>query len=472
MFEGINNSIGVDVERVQVSWLFGDWLRVTAGRKHMAWGYYNDTYHHGNIFELTTSRPYSVDFEDSLGIVMSHLIGFSASTARSGSDRPYLRYDVEAGNPRSADITAVSVQYAQSTARHRQRAPPAHADRRPDPRRQRRCATSSRRSLRLRQGRPTRPVDRGARRRRACRLHRAPPPLRHRGVRDAAQPGRAWRRRASTARFASSATRSARSPRTCARSTSGFPASNDIIFQYLAGERARGKIVGANSVYAGIQDFFDLRVGVKWMVMPQLAIKLEADRLGRDGQHMEYGTAQGSVRVLMKPLSLFPAWPLALGLGLAAALTFAGPRATAGGAFIFVVNARNPTAAVSASDVKRLASGGTKVWEGGAVVQLGIIPGDAPETQYLAATMETTVRELMSLLQQQVFKGELRRPAILRSSADCVASPARAREASVSRRAGRPPGTARAYSCSSERAGRPSWLQWSRSALWPAAAPS
>ncbi len=124
----------------------------------------------------------------------------------------------------------------------------------------------------------------------------------------------------------------------------------------------------------------------------------------------------------MKPLSLFPpARPLALGLGLAAALTFAGPRATAGGAFVFVVNARNPTAAVSASDVKRLASGGTKVWEGGAVVQLGIIPGDAPETQFLAATMETTVRELMSLLKQQVFKGELRRPAILRSSADCVA---------------------------------------------------
>jgi hypothetical protein len=29
---------------------------------------------------------------------------------------------------------------------------------------------------------------------------------------------------------------------------------------------------------------------VKWLVVPQLALKLEADRLGRDGQHMEYAT--------------------------------------------------------------------------------------------------------------------------------------------------------------------------------------
>jgi len=113
MFEGLHNSIGVDVERLQVSYLFGDWLRLTAGRKHLSWGYYNDTYHHGTIFELTTSRPYSVDFEDSLGLVMSHLVGFAVDGTFKVGKSATLRYDAEVGNPRSADVTAVPVQYAE-----------------------------------------------------------------------------------------------------------------------------------------------------------------------------------------------------------------------------------------------------------------------------------------------------------------------------------------------------------------------
>ena len=59
--------------------------------------------------------------------------------------------------------------------------------------------------------------------------------------------------------------------------------------------------------------------------------------------------------------------------------------------------------------------------DGGVVVQLGIIPGDAPETAYLASVLGVSVRDLLALIQQQVFKGELRRPVVLRSSNDCVA---------------------------------------------------
>ncbi len=105
---------------------------------------------------------------------------------------------------------------------------------------------------------------------------------------------------------------------------------------------------------------------------------------------------------------------------VAATVTLVPPADAADG-FNLVVNQKNPVASLSASEVKRLVTGGTKVWEGGAVVQLGVIPGDAPETQHLASILDTTTRELMSLIQQQVFKGELRRPAALRSSAECVA---------------------------------------------------
>jgi len=43
-----------------------------------------------------------------------------------------------------------------------------------------------------------------------------------------------------------------------------------------------------------MQNFFDLRIGVKWLVIPQLALKLEVDRVGRDSQHMEYATVKAA----------------------------------------------------------------------------------------------------------------------------------------------------------------------------------
>ena len=115
MFEGFGNNIGVDVERMELSYQFKNWLRVRAGRSHMAWGYYNDTYHHGNIFELTTSRPYSVNFEDSSGIILSHCVGagVDGTFALGQTD---VRYDVDACNPHAPDITAVSVQYPEDTS--------------------------------------------------------------------------------------------------------------------------------------------------------------------------------------------------------------------------------------------------------------------------------------------------------------------------------------------------------------------
>ena len=94
---------------------------------------------------------------------------------------------------------------------------------------------------------------------------------------------------------------------------------------------------------------------------------------------------------------------------------------SAGGAFNVLVNAHSAPVSLAPADLKRLVVGGTKVWPSGAVVQLGIIPSDEPETRYLASLLETTPRELLSLIQQQVFKGDVRRPVVLRSSNDCAA---------------------------------------------------
>lgn len=110
---------------------------------------------------------------------------------------------------------------------------------------------------------------------------------------------------------------------------------------------------------------------------------------------------------------------LVFGLSLIAAAS--GSTSAAAGGFAVLVNRENPVTSMSKSELKRVFTGGTKQWDSGAVVQIGVIPSDAAETQYLAGLLETTPRELLARIQEQVFKGELRRPAVLRTSADCVA---------------------------------------------------
>jgi hypothetical protein len=110
----------------------------------------------------------------------------------------------------------------------------------------------------------------------------------------------------------------------------------------------------------------------------------------------------------------------ALFVALAASVTGL-PNAGAAGGFVIVVNAANPLSSLSRSDVKGALTGRTKQWASGAVVQLGIIPADVAETQYLAGLVDLTPRELLAHIQEQIFKGELRRPVTLHSSAECVA---------------------------------------------------
>jgi hypothetical protein len=107
-FEAEDNELAFDVERAQVSYLVANFLRLRAGRSHTAFGYYNDTYHHGNLFELTTSRPFSVQFEDAGGLFTAHLVGAGAD-GTFNAPKGTLRYDLEVGNGRLADITAVAV---------------------------------------------------------------------------------------------------------------------------------------------------------------------------------------------------------------------------------------------------------------------------------------------------------------------------------------------------------------------------
>ena len=109
-------------------------------------------------------------------------------------------------------------------------------------------------------------------------------------------------------------------------------------------------------------------------------------------------------------------------LAVAAALLVSLETGTrAGDSFVVLVHRGNVVTSLSRSELKRIVTGGTRQWESGAAVQLGIIPAPVPETSSLGTLVDLTVRDLLARLQEQVFNGEIRRPVVLRSSTDCVA---------------------------------------------------
>jgi hypothetical protein len=89
--------------------------------------------------------------------------------------------------------------------------------------------------------------------------------------------------------------------------------------------------------------------------------------------------------------------------------------------FVVLCNKANNVSSLSKSDLRKLFTGGTKQWPSGAVVQVGLITSDSPETTELGNWLGMSPRELMQRIQEQVFKGEMKRPVVLRSSADCLA---------------------------------------------------
>ncbi len=76
---GRDNSFGVDVERLLLTYSFGDFLNVAVGRFHSAIGYYNTAYHHSTWLQTTTGRPFLFQFEDQGGILPIHNVGATAS---------------------------------------------------------------------------------------------------------------------------------------------------------------------------------------------------------------------------------------------------------------------------------------------------------------------------------------------------------------------------------------------------------
>jgi hypothetical protein len=100
VFEGgTDTRVVTDVERLQLTYLFNDYLSVSAGRFHTGIGFYNTAFHHASYFETPVGRPRVFAFEDEGGVLPVHDVGVSVHGAVPGTGST-LHYLAEVGNGR------------------------------------------------------------------------------------------------------------------------------------------------------------------------------------------------------------------------------------------------------------------------------------------------------------------------------------------------------------------------------------
>ena len=93
-------SVGVDLERAQLGYQFGNAGTAWVGRFHTPYGYYNTAFHHGQQIATSLRRPRFLAFEDQGGIMPAHTVGmWFTGTRRTGEGR--VGYDFYVGNAQS-----------------------------------------------------------------------------------------------------------------------------------------------------------------------------------------------------------------------------------------------------------------------------------------------------------------------------------------------------------------------------------
>ncbi len=103
LLEALIESGGVDVERLQIGYLFSDSLKAYAGRFHTALGYWNTAFHHGTFLYTTMQRPFFLRFEDDGGALPTHTVGLLL-TGRRFLPSGEFSYSAVVGNGSSVTV--------------------------------------------------------------------------------------------------------------------------------------------------------------------------------------------------------------------------------------------------------------------------------------------------------------------------------------------------------------------------------
>lgn len=103
-----DNSLGVDVERMLISYRVSDALSISAGRYHTALGYWNQTYHHGRILFASLARPQFYEFEDNGGLLPVHGVGIQVAGLVE-IPAATLEYTANVGNGRGREVDEIQM---------------------------------------------------------------------------------------------------------------------------------------------------------------------------------------------------------------------------------------------------------------------------------------------------------------------------------------------------------------------------
>jgi hypothetical protein len=92
-----SQSVGVDMERLQVGYVASDALTIWVGRFHSPYGYWNTAFHHGPQIQTSIQRPKFLAFEDTYGMMPAHTVGVWGS-GRQAFGEGRITYDAAVGN--------------------------------------------------------------------------------------------------------------------------------------------------------------------------------------------------------------------------------------------------------------------------------------------------------------------------------------------------------------------------------------
>ncbi len=109
-----DNAIGVDVERLLLTYRPSDYFHISIGRYHTWVGYYNTAFNRGEFFETSTDRPFVFAFDDFGGVLPMQDVGATA-TGKIPTGKLGLNWIAEVGNGRAWGINVEPAQNRQDS---------------------------------------------------------------------------------------------------------------------------------------------------------------------------------------------------------------------------------------------------------------------------------------------------------------------------------------------------------------------
>jgi hypothetical protein len=110
----VDNSFGVDVERLLLQYKQNDYFNFSIGRYHSSIGYYNTAFHQGAWFQTAVDRPFMYAFDDQGGFLPLQEVGVTVS-GQIPSGNIGLNYVAEMGNGRAHLLGSDPAQNFQDT---------------------------------------------------------------------------------------------------------------------------------------------------------------------------------------------------------------------------------------------------------------------------------------------------------------------------------------------------------------------